>query len=194
MPFIGGWIGYTYAPGKIVEVEKVVTITSSKNFIGISTSTEPYSETSVFTADSTEEHNWVTNDQASPIITFEYPQSWYVYQTDSDSRSSVVISREDLYAEVKVSSTTNQRVTIRMVRTAEDPFFGRYVCDKEEFLSRIQKTVKVCHNNTGTIVEYNVEIEKQYGRVTGIEFVNLDPEFIIRFVNSIRIKETPQLD
>lgn len=26
LPFIGGWIGYTYAPVKIVEVEKVVTV------------------------------------------------------------------------------------------------------------------------------------------------------------------------
>jgi hypothetical protein len=26
MPFIGGWIGYTYAPVKIVEIEKIVTV------------------------------------------------------------------------------------------------------------------------------------------------------------------------
>jgi hypothetical protein len=26
MPFIGGWVGYTYAPEKIIEVEKVVVV------------------------------------------------------------------------------------------------------------------------------------------------------------------------
>ncbi len=26
LPFLGGWIGYTYAPEKVVEVEKVVEI------------------------------------------------------------------------------------------------------------------------------------------------------------------------
>ena len=52
----------------------------------------------------------------------------------------------------------------------------------------IQKTVKVCRDTTGSIVEYYVDIEKPYRRVTGIEFLNLDTQFINHFVNSIRIK------
>lgn len=32
MPFIGGWIGYTYAPEKIVEIETVKTVKSENSF------------------------------------------------------------------------------------------------------------------------------------------------------------------
>ncbi len=64
LPFIGGWIGYTYAPEKIVEVEKIVTVVKE---------IEPVRE--------------IVNEQKFDIaltryedkelgIAFSYPQEW----------------------------------------------------------------------------------------------------------------------
>lgn len=53
MPFIGGWIGYTYAPEKVVEVEKIVIkealikIDNGDEIVGIPTSADNAPEGSI---------------------------------------------------------------------------------------------------------------------------------------------------
>ena len=74
LPFIGGWIGYTYAPEKVVEVEKIVTneVPTSSNNWALPTKT-PSDEIAI-------SHNKVFN---GPLYTFSNSSipNWYLYQS-----------------------------------------------------------------------------------------------------------------
>jgi len=63
MPFIGGWVGYHYAPEKVVEVEKVIT---KEVVIGV-TSKEDKNFSSV---------NIKTFRDETLGLTFDYPSDW----------------------------------------------------------------------------------------------------------------------
>ncbi len=81
MPFIGGWIGYTYAPEKVVEVEKIVFVPVQEE-----QSTEP-----VKTLESTDDKESVWNVAELEHVPFsmEYPPNWeFSCCGDTDTRSS----------------------------------------------------------------------------------------------------------
>lgn len=76
LPFFGGWIGYTYAPEKIVEIEKVVEV--EKVLITKESSITNESEISDSTQD-TSQNNYVAYNNSELGIELTHPSHWTVY-------------------------------------------------------------------------------------------------------------------
>lgn len=73
-PFVGGWVGYQYAPEKIVEVERIVT-----------------KEVSITEQENTPDYkNWSTTQFFSLAIS--YPSNWEAISGDADSASGLTIT------------------------------------------------------------------------------------------------------
>lgn len=82
MPFIGGYIGYTYAPAKVLEVEKIIVRKPAD-------STPPQIEESVVQEFRREKFDLYTNP--SNKFTFAYPVSWLLAE-DLENNERVSVS------------------------------------------------------------------------------------------------------
>ena len=55
MPFIGGWVGYTYAPEKVVEVEKLIVKDTPTNTLPTSETEQQSKICLLYTSDAADE-------------------------------------------------------------------------------------------------------------------------------------------
>lgn len=99
LPFIGGWIGYTFAPEKIIEVEKIVEINKPSH---VRESQQMSESESVSKWDTRELTNYVAT---STGVSFQYPEVWgpveeyenngiYTYHFSGISNSAYFLSVE----------------------------------------------------------------------------------------------------
>lgn len=104
MPFIGGWIGYTYVPEKVI---------MTKKFVSVPVRDETISTNSLITTDSNKAGlSWNVAVFEYVPFTIQYPQNWeFSCCGDTDSRSNYFFYKTD---------TTGER-------KKADIFFTRYV-------------------------------------------------------------------
>jgi hypothetical protein len=86
LPFLGGWIGYNYAPDKVVEVERTVIKEVEKVAV------EETDKITYVEAQETEEgYNFFVNKKTG--LTFIYPETFTVIENDTEvSLSSININ------------------------------------------------------------------------------------------------------
>ena len=90
LPFIGGWIGYTYAPEKVVEVEKVVIKeVESKNLEGYVDSVTEESPSYTIT-NSAALPSWKTYRSEKHNFELSFPDSFEVYENNYDGFSTII--------------------------------------------------------------------------------------------------------
>ncbi len=172
MPFIGGWIGYMHAPLKVVEVEKIE--------IKKPTVEPDFAESKI---NDIQNLNWKQHSLFNGEFVFQYPSNWTFSEFDSDSRSSIRIY--DLNQPVELAKSY---VLIKLVTQGEDPFSPQefnYIGEK--FLSSLNRSVPVYKNINQNTTIYRVEITAPIGKITSIEFVDLEQEFHDEFLSKIYV-------
>ncbi|MFT5849750.1 MAG: hypothetical protein ACI9H6_000566 [Patiriisocius sp.] len=80
LPFLGGWIGYSYAPEKVVEVERVVYVDNVEKTEVISLQEE---------VNEMDLSHWLLYEDDSSGISFNYPKGWIIDQSFPKSNKQI---------------------------------------------------------------------------------------------------------
>lgn len=94
LPFIGGWIGYVYAPEKVVEVEKVIIKEIPVEAV--------QSQEMGGNLELTNQYKKYRNDELH--IEFEYPSQWLLSEYESGSTSPSYTGKQVIISPSNISS------------------------------------------------------------------------------------------
>lgn len=84
LPFVGGWIGYNYAPEKIIEIEKTIYLDNESDSLE-KKEVMPIQD-DLGTIDM---NQWVVYEDTSSGISFRYPKDWVIDQSFPNSNKQV---------------------------------------------------------------------------------------------------------
>lgn len=143
MPFIGGWIGYHYAPEKVVEVEKVVTVKD-----------EIQNKDSKTTFNSIE---WTTIPMCNKKDSITFPANMGMKISESEEGNCFKIGEEFEYY---IPESINENISIYLLDDADFRFLSFMVYSEEENTIRLyvsdalKKRLYVVDEHTSDSIEF----------------------------------------
>lgn len=170
LPFVGGWLGYTYAPEKIVEVEKIVPVEQKGE-------TEPIN----VTTDSTDLSIYTDNDH---VFSFEFPRTWRTQVIDKDY--GLYLPPDGLKHILVIKDEHEQGLIVSLVKIENlSDFFGCFTYTYNSSLGKWERQDSTetdrCFDETGVKSHENPSLEANYkvGEISSLKTSGRNPTNVL---------------
>ncbi len=181
MPFLGGWIGYTYAPEKVVEVERVVEVgtNAGKDLTSSSQVTETYADM----------QNGITFDYPAHIFMNPDTAVFSTVTFDQFSKEQPIYDYQSCCTGTRYwyNSTTSEWLANSILAGQYDDA-GKAIPDPETAVSLLKDDMCVLEEKFGEHTFYKIKSGDEGAPTDFYYFLLTDQGFALRFTSSYDVR------